>query len=115
MIIRINTGESRARLAETWFKFLGFVGLTTVIHAAAQTTANWGLAVLTLVCYIVMFGWVEFRVDSLIWRLFPSVDPTSESVDHSRIPISVGASATIMIGVYLFAISLVEVLSSLSG
>lgn len=107
--IKINTGEANAHLAEGWFTFLEYVALTAIFHAAATKTDHIVLHALKWACYLLLFRWTEYKIDQLIWALFPSADPISKRRKEWHIAISVGISANIMIGVYFLVFYLINV------
>ena len=107
--IKIGTGEARAQLAEAWFTFLKFVALTAIFHAAATKSDYIILHALKWACYLLLFGWTEYKINQLIWVLFPSVNPISKPRKNWYIAISVWISANIMIGVYFLVFYLIDI------
>ena len=108
-VIKTGTGEARAQLAEAWFTFLKFVALTAIFHAAATKSDYIILHALKWACYLLLFGWTEYKINQLIWALFPSVNPISKPRKDWYIVISVLISANIMIGVYFLVFYLFNV------
>ena len=106
--IKIITGEAHAKLAEGWFKFLGFVALTAVFHAAAAKTDHLILEALKWICYIFLFRWTNFKIDQLIWLLFPSTNPVSKRRKEKNVIISVFISTMIMLFVYFLVLFLIN-------
>lgn len=107
--LKYGTGEARAIAAEAWFTFLGYVAATAVLHAAAAKTNALALVILKWVSYALLFGWVNYKVDQLIWTHFPVTDPTKKRAKGWHIAVSVTASTFIMFGVYALVFYLVEV------
>jgi hypothetical protein len=109
-IIKYGTGEARAIVAEAWFTFLGFVAATAVLHAAAEKTEVLPLTILKWTSYAMLFGWVNYKIDQLIWAHFPVADPTKKKAKNWHIALSVWVSSMIMFGVYALVFYLVNVL-----
>lgn len=74
--IKTVLGESQAILAEAWFTYLGFLTLTAVVHAIAEKSGIAGFVAMKWICYLAIWRWVMYKVDSFIWVVFPSVKPS---------------------------------------
>ena len=70
-------GESQAILAEAWFTYLGFLTLTAVVHAVAEKSGLAGFVAMKWISYLAIWRWVMYKVESLIWVVFPSVRPSA--------------------------------------
>lgn len=72
---KIALGQAQSILAEAWFAYLGFLTLTAVFHAVAEKSGIVGFLIFKWLCYLALWRWVMFKVDSFIWVLFPQAKP----------------------------------------
>ena len=114
-IRKLARGELHAIFAEAWFKFLGFVAVTTVFHAAAIKSGHIVLVIFKWACYLLLAMWTNFKIDQAIWTFFPSVDPTSFNTKPRLFPLSVFLSVMLATGVYMLVIILIQVFLELDS
>jgi hypothetical protein len=107
---KLVTQEAHANLAEVWFKFIGYVGATTIFHAAAEASGSLSLSVLKWVSFALLLNWVNYQVNKLTWAFFPSSSATSSTPNTKAVIISVFCTSFIMFGAYRLVHYLVSVL-----
>jgi hypothetical protein len=107
---KIALGETGATFAEAWFKMLGFVAVTGVFHAAAEKTGMPGFIILKWCCYVFMCLWLQYKVDSAIWFLFPSTNPANEGAKRWHFEIALLASFVIGFNVYMNLAAAIQLL-----
>lgn len=112
---KIMLGETGATFAEAWFKLLGFVAVTGVFHAAAEKTGIPGFIVLKWCCYIFMCLWLQYKVDSAIWFLFPSTNPANEGAKRWHLEIALLASFVVGFNVYMILAATIQLLLDTKG
>jgi len=107
--VKLGTQEAHAIIAEAWFKFLGYTGATAIFHAAAEKVGSYPLVILKWVCYLLLFNWVNYQINKLIWFAFPSTDIVNAKPSDKAIGISVFVSSVLMLCIYKFVFYLFEV------
>lgn len=108
----LGTYEAHAKLAEAWFTYLGFVAATAIFHAAAEKTNDTSLIVLKWACYFLLFGWVQFKINKLIWFLYPPADIENNKPSNIVLGFSVWLSSMIVFSSYYLSLYLFKVFSS---
>ncbi|PYE30816.1 hypothetical protein DFP83_11314 [Idiomarina fontislapidosi] len=109
LVEKLVTQEAHANLAETWFKFIGYVGATALFEAAAEKADSTTLEILKWVCFALLFNWINYKVNKLTWALFPSTSATNTDPSVKAVSISVFSVSLIMFGVYHLVQYLVSV------
>ena len=109
-------GESQAILAEAWFTYLGFLTLTAVFHAVAEKSGSPGFIAMKWICYLALWRWVMYKVDSFIWVVFPSVKPTAGKRNHGKAFFLAIAVSTNIAGMsYFISLKAISIISGLGN
>jgi hypothetical protein len=110
LALKYGTGEARALLAEAWFTFLGFVAATAVVHAVAARTSAMPVLVVKWFSYAMLWGWLSYKVDQLIWSHFPGVDPLKKKATPAQLAFSVFTSFMLTMGAYWLVVVVMNAL-----
>lgn len=107
--------EVLALLAPEWFRMVGWVGLTALVHACATVTDSTLLVVVKWLSYLMLFAWMSHKIDrALLWcvRRWKAAEASIESL---RFVVAVGIGGTLIPTLYIFVQYLVIVLVSKLG
>lgn len=108
LLRRYGTGEARALFAEGWFSFLGFTAATGVLHAVAEKSGAMPVVTVKWLSYLMLWWWLSYKVDRLIWMHFPVVDPLKRKATLSQIAFSVWLSFMITLGTYFIVVDIID-------
>lgn len=113
-ITKLGTGEAQAYLAEAWFKFLGFILIIAVFHAAAESSDIPILQVVKWASYLALWRWTMYKVDSFVWVLFPRLNPEqNKKISDRALFWSVLLSTNFAFYAYILALAVVDVINEL--
>lgn len=114
--IKTVLGEAQAILAEAWFSYLGFLTLTALFHAVADKSGVMGFIAFKWICYLALWRWVMFKVDSLIWVMFPQVKPEpGKHIGSTAFFWSIFISTNIAGYSYFISFKAIELINQLGG
>ena len=112
------TGETGCRLADFWFKFIGYLAGISALTLASETIEDIYLSGAVAFSYFVLFLWLKAKSDNFIWWLMPSGRPQLEErspIFSKKIGFAIlggGISGYVTIGAYFFAQEIVQQLVS---
>jgi len=110
LALKYGTGEARALLAEAWFTFLGFVAATAVVHAVATKTSATPVLIVKWLSYAMLWGWLSYKIDQLIWSHIPNVDPRKKTATPAQLAFSVFTSFMLTMGAYWLVVVVIAAL-----
>jgi len=106
---KIGTGEAHAVVAEAWFTFLGFLAATAVVQTAEQKSGDVSLSAIKWISYVLLFRWVNYKVNQLIWLHFPSVEPeNTRNLAMRQVALSSAVSGAITISSYFLVLRAID-------
>jgi len=73
--LELLNGKLYARIAEFWFKYVGYSSLAAGIAIAEELDAGWLLWVTKWLSYFAIYLWLNFVVNNLVFYIWPDLRP----------------------------------------
>lgn len=113
--LELLSGKFGARIAEFWFKFIGYSAIAAGVSVAQATHESWLLSSAKWLSYAAIYLWLKYEIEKVFFYMRPDLEPEwGYSPTTWHLYISNSLNLPLLFLAYYFGVQVSEALASVN-